>query len=414
MVDFCAVGDAPSVAQQSYEPVGPAQAAVAESGSAAPPDAQPAGPADVIAAQTIDFDFWQRAWKRYWQRRKLRFWAWFARSTRAGERLLLFSWSNSHKDFNRFFVANSYRFGEKLGAHVHGDLKDHLGKFLEGDGEPFLIVKGIFSRKFPQLSLARKLKMDPTNPSCRVVGEEAEKLLDKRRYNLIAAGLIAATGTELRFKQPGQLVYRDYITTPKTEKNQFVEGGDLTLYYRTATPEQAPDVSGGAGKAARVILFACIENPIADPIYLIRADEVISRLTSEQRRLLSDDTFFFFDNWNPQSLGPARINKAKHILYAGSTPEEVPWLSFDPNRIWTEYDRTTPAHRQALVALMAKIRQVGIDSARKIVLQRGDALLVDNYRALTRRYEHGYHNLHFYPPYGPLLRWLRVFYGFPR
>ena len=370
-------------------------------------------PDEVVDTQAIDFGFWLRIWQRYWQRRWLRFWAWYSKRTRAGERWLLLSWDSGQDEFKRYFNENACRFGENLKKHVPKKLERRLEEFIDGGGEPFLIIRGVFSRRYPQLSLTAALESDPANPLRKIAEKRAERLLDKKRFNLIASGLIAATGTELRFKQPTQNVYRDYITSVETEKNQFVEGGDLSLYYRTATPEQPPERTGGAGMAARVILFACVENPIADPIYLIRADEVVARLSDEERKLLKDDSYYFFDNWNPKSLVTARINKAKHVLYNEHVAAE-PWLSFDPNRLWAEFDKTTAAHRLAIVALMESIRHVGASSARKIVLNRGDALIVDNYRALTCRHERGHFYFDPWPLGRPRLRWLRVYYGFPK
>ena len=67
---------------------------------------------------------------------------------------------------------------------------------------------------------------------------------------------------------------------------------------------------------------------------------------------------------------------------------------------------------------MASIQQIAATSARPIVLRRGDALLVDNYRALTRRQEHGYAYIVFKPfmrkRRRPPIRWLRTYYGFPK
>ena len=387
--------------------------AVSDNAQAAAVKPAAAAPDDIVRAATIDFPFWTRIWRRYWQRRWLRFWAWYTKRTRAGERWLIFNGDSHHHEFNAYFNENAYRFGDELHKHFPNDLRRRLEGFTEDGGEPFLIVKGVFSRRLPQKSFAKALERDPANPLRKIVGKNAEKLLGEHRINLIAAGLVAATGAELRYKQPGQKAYRDYITSVDMEKTQFVEGGDIPLYYRSATPEQIPSKTGGAGRAARINLFACIENPIADPVYLIRADDVVSRLTETERRLLSEDSYYFFDFWNLDKLAPGRINLVKHILYDGNTPDK-PWLSFDPNRLWPSYDKTTAAHREALVALMASIQHVGAHNARKIVLQRGDALIVDNYRALICRRERQHFYFDPWPIGRPQLRWLRAYYGFPR
>ena len=70
----------------------------------------------------------------------------------------------------------------------------------------------------------------------------------------------------------------------------------MHLRYRTATPE-LPPATAGLNTAARIIVFACIENPIADPIYLIRADEVINEMPAEKKNLLYEPNFDIFDRW---------------------------------------------------------------------------------------------------------------------
>jgi hypothetical protein len=393
-------------------------------------------PEEAVRDATVDFNFWLRFLLRYLQRRRLRFRAWYAKET--GERdwykfpkwvkfFLFFPWlitlllrlvirrSYGPDGFEKkSYNANAHIFGEKIKKFLPASLKDRLEEFAKGGGEPFLIVRGVFSRRYPQLlSLARRLDSDPNDRSRKIVGEAANKLLEERRYNLIASALIAAADAKHCRKLEKHPVYRDFITDIASEKNQFVEGRDMHLRYRTATPENAPAASG-SGKAARVVLFACIENPIAAPIYLIRADKVVSQLSEKVRSLLLDANFNFFDNWDPDTFVRER-QKQKRILYDGPS-ESDPWLSFDANRLDTTYTKTTPAHLSAVVELMESIRKTAATDAREIVLRRGDALIVDNYRALTCRQEHGYANLVFKPTaFGrPRIRWLRVYYGFPK
>ena len=99
----------------------------------------------------------------------------------------------------------------------------------------------------------------------------------------------------------------------------------------------------------------------------------------------------------------------KSILHRGTD-----WLSFDPNRMCPANIDTI--HNSVMGALLQSIQKVATTSARKIVLRRGDALIVDNYRALTRRQEHGYPSFVVNPwmRSRPPIRWLRVYYGFPR
>ena len=358
------------------------------------------------------------------ERLKLKRWAWFARRTGAEDTALhpMFIWPRSYKryqsGFGGYFDEHAAEFGDYISHKaISGRIRKRLEAFSTGSGEPFLIIRRVFSRRYPQRSLTRSLEDDPSYPTRKIAGEEAADLMEIRRYDRVAAALIAGAGAELRQKQPTQHVYHDFITAGATEKNQFADGGDMHLRYRTATPEQPPARSGGAGKAARIVLFACVENPIADPIYLIRADEVVSKLSPEHKKLLRESTFLFFDNWVSAEVRRYRTTDGKHILYDGNS-ETDPWLSFDPNRFDPTFSKTTAPDLVAVGALMASIQQIAATSARPIVLRRGDALLVDNYRALTRRQEHGYAYIVFKPfmrkRRRPPIRWLRTYYGFPK
>lgn len=319
-------------------------------------------------------------------------------------------------DFVGFFNTNAPRFGNKIKRCIPFDLKQRLEKIKDGNEEPFLVVKGVFSRRFPQYSLARKLADVPGRPTRKSVKEAAAKLIDKGYYDLVASGLIAATDTELRRKLDKDVPYRDFITETAAEISQFAEGTDMYLRYRTATPEMPP-ATAGDNTAARIIVFACIENPIADPIYLVRVDDVLNEMPDKKRNLLYDPDFNIFDKWNTPEVdtqpGP---NPNKRILHRGVSNAD--WLTFDPNRICSIRSKDAD-HNAAIGALMEAIQDaVAKKKVREIVLRRGDALVVDNYRALTRRQEHGYAYLVFKPFMGerrrPPVRWLRIYYGFPK
>jgi hypothetical protein len=380
-----------------HSPVSADEADAGKDGAAS--TQQFADPLTAVRDATVDFNILQRCWMR----RRLRYGAWCAEWT-GGD--------YGRDGFDKFFNENAYRFGEKIKEHLPSGLQQQLKGFIDGGGELFLIVRGVFSRRVLQQSFTKALEDDPSYPSRKIVGYAATKLLDENRYNLIASGLIAATGAELRQKLVDNAVYHDFITATGAEKNPFVNDPDMYLRYRTANPGR-PLAASSDGKAARIILFACVENPIADPIYLIRADEVVSRLLEEHRRLLREASFCFFDDWDPATLVRNRLNEAKRILYDGPS-ETDPWLSFDPQSFDPEYERTTAAQLSAVAALMASIRKTGATSARKIVLRRGDALIVDNYRALTRRYEQGHTYFNFRPLGRPPIRWLRIYRGYPK
>jgi hypothetical protein len=366
---------------------------------------------EAVRAQTFKFGFWLRG--------QLRYEAWRAKQTGAESRMLWWLWPKKYarknvksaqessrasrrlNGFEEFFTNNAPLFGDTIYDGIKQRLSPRLTQQLEGfvesDGEPFLIIRGVFSRRFLQASLTRIRKDNR---------ERAEAFLEKD--HLVASALIAATKTELRRKLDTHTPYRDYFTEVSAEINQFDDRPDMQLRYRTATPE-LPPATAGLNTAARVIVFACIENPIADPIYLIRTDEVIRAMPPEKRDLLYQQDFDIFDRWTRDIRMQPGPGDNKSILHRGTD-----WLSFDPNRVCPA--NIDAIHNSALGALLDSIKTVAATSARKIVLRRGDALIVDNYRALTRRQEHGYGSFVFRPRMRsrPPIRWLRVYYGFPR
>jgi hypothetical protein len=338
--------------------------------------------------------------------------------------------------FGDHFKKNSVALGVKLDkwpwfpAALTGQ-EGALEHFL-GEEEPFLIIKGALLKRHPLPNLVKSLR-EGTDAAAR------KRFL--AHVSLIVAGLIAATHTELRYKEAsrkkhGLHIYQDFFTGEGQEKNRFSDGDrstsdvgvdghgsgrDLHMRYRTATPERPLANTGGISKAARIIVFACIENPISDPIYLIKARDVVSKIKEDTKRHLSDEAFVFFDFWDIETIDRGDLGSSKKILYDGDPGQW--WLSFDPNRFVSRNSdnvKIDGRHLAAVGDLMKCIEETAEDgSARKIVLERGDILIVDNYRALTRRQEHGY--VYFYlnaknfmrrhkvPP----VRWLRMFYGFP-
>ena len=139
----------------------------------------------------------------------------------------------------------------------------------------------------------------------------------------------------------------------------------------------------GLNTAARIIVFTCIENPIADPIYLIRADEVINEMPADKKIFCMNRTSISSIDGPLTYACNSEPGNNKSILHRGTD-----WLSFDPSRVCPANIDTL--HNSVMGALLRASEKVASTSARKIVLRRGDALIVDNYRALTRRQQHGY------------------------
>jgi hypothetical protein len=357
-----------------------------------------------VRAQTFKFSFWLRSQLRYeaWLAKgEESWWKFLFWPQHSSLRRLLFGPQFRRQGFEEYFTINAPLFGEAMYEEIKLDISSRLARGLENlidsKGEPFLIIRAVFSRRFFEASLTSARKDDR---------EKAEALLEAD--NVAASGLIAATKTILRRKLDTDTPYHDYFTEVSTENNRFDDRRDMHLHYRTATPKLPPGIAG-LNTAARSIVFTCIENPLADPIYLIRADDVIGAIPPDKRDLLYEPNFHFFDRWTPDGHMQFEPGGNKRILHRGTD-----WLSFDPSRIWS--DNTDALHNSAIGTLSESIRKVAATSARKIVLRRGDALIVDNYRALTRRQQHGYPSFVVNPwmRSRPPIRWLRVYYGFPR
>jgi hypothetical protein len=346
-----------------------------------------------VRDQTVKFGFWLR--------REMRYEAWRSKQTGGDPRL--FWWFREPRtfagmSFEAYFPSNAYLFGDMVCEGLRPYIP-HLTLRLQSlidSEEPFLVIRGVFSRRFLKGNL---LKYD---------SEEAKRLLEKRHYDLVASALIAATKTQMRLKADTDTPYRDYFTEVSAEINQFDDRPDMHLRWRTATPELPPDTAG-PNTAARIIVFACIENPIADPIYVIRAEDVIREMSAENKGLLYEQNFDIFNRWTSDILMQQGPGSNKRILHP-----KTDWLSFDPNKVCPA--KMDAIHNAALGALLESIRKVAATKARKIILRRGDALIVHNYRALTRRQEHGYSSFFNNPGWmrgTPPIRWLRVYYGFP-
>jgi hypothetical protein len=86
---------------------------------------------------------------------------------------------------------------------------------------------------------------------------------------------------------------------------------------------------------------------------------------------------------------------------------------FDPNRINMQFPSMTFADRAAVGVLRDKIKQASVGAV-EILLERGDALIIDNYRAMVARLEA--HHGHAAPWLWrkPPVRWIRLYAGFRR
>jgi hypothetical protein len=337
--------------------------------------------------------------------------AWRARWTGAEEGRM--THRNYHGDFRRYFTENASEFGVFVAnGAIDGELRAALQAFGAGTSkEPALLLRRAFPRRLLPVGFSARFSRSPGRAKTALAKPEPHHpraYIRKGRFDIVAAALIAAAGAELRQKNKTDLkVWQDFITDADSEITRFRECRDLWQRFRQATPEFAPDDVRPENVAASIVLIACVENTIDDPVYVLSAADVLKGLDQETLSELRKKQFEFVDGW-ASDLSEVNRN-LKRIVGGDADSAEAWWLSFDPNRIICQSDKTSPEGRKAVGRLMQEIERASARAA-PIVLRRGDALLVNNYRALVRRKERARFVITW--PW-PAIRWLRVYYGFP-
>jgi len=339
--------------------------------------------------------------------------AWLARWTGA-ERGRLWR-RNYHGQFENYFAENAYEFGEYVSHKaIVGALRNALQALAtRGDGPPCVVLRGVFPRRWSPFGFSADFS--PATVERRPFGSKAlpprhaKGFINKGRFDIVAAAIIDAAGSELRKKSaPDHAVRQDYITDCDSEAHAFHEGHDLWLRFRQATPEFAPDDPRPDKVAANLVVIGCVENVIKDPLYVLPVADILSTLDHDTLFELRKKQFDFVDGWaaDLSELSPHR----KSIVSGGGDDPKSWYLSFDPNRVVIRSDKTPQEGLRAVAKLLDAINRIGQRTA-PVLLRRGDALIVNNYRTLTRRKERS--RFVFTWPWPPV-RWLRVYYGFPR
>jgi len=327
--------------------------------------------------------------------------------------------------FEHFFIENAPDFGEMVVNKwpLSDALRDALRNLTDEENDlPYLHIKGVFTAPKPlsNLSGIRSSALAKVAPrhwfdiDRKTVTPGLEAHLKDAHYAIKASALLCAAGTELRPKLTTSNVHRDYLSKPDGsafQVTQFDDGCDLPRRYRTAMSELTPGADGGRHHAARVILFACIENPNRDPFYLLRASDVAHQFHERELAALREDRFVFFDNWKIAALSRTKPNP-KRIFYDSPTYSNA-WVSFDPNRLDPECLLAQPDSRNAVKMLLDNVEKLAADDKRaiRIELNRGDALLIDNYRMLVCGTDRGRRR---FARVSPPVRWLRAYLGFTK
>jgi hypothetical protein len=311
------------------------------------------------------------------------------------------NWGWQLREFREDFDARPGEFGKHMVAKNAFDreLKSKLRQILEEkNAYPFLIVSGLLpTGKF--MPPFRKIQ-----GGC---------------YDIICSGLIHQCDCLHKRAVEGKPPWRVFESDSIMQKNVISDGKDMPLRYRQMTPERRMPHEAGVDNenvCARIVVFACVENSLEDPIWLLPVRTIIQGLSEGSKKFLTERKFEFFGTWSLKTLEASEKRGRKSVLVLGDQEDRDGYLSYDMDRFNLADEKLEEGHRVAMAELNSIIEEKGRDEssgAIPIILRKGDLLISDNYRILHCRKERSLD--------GAPLNWLRfnrkrhlrVFYGFP-
>lgn len=338
------------------------------------------------------------------------------------------------------FEATDFLYGTEDGGDVIPPRIASQVRDVAQANQPSLVLREFFERKLKSEYLANGLAS-----SREALSYQQRYFIQSRaaRNGIRASLVLNALGCELRDEIPtGEQWRRGRFTDPDAQITTLRDNEDVTLRYRTGAPHYRwPDDKRekSRGETAPYLLYASIENPTHLPLYVITVQSIIEKLDEAIRwqfpdedlseveiaaevqsvlNLLSTTDVEMFGKWDKRTLRQrsevALIPQPVLANLSGDLNNPDWALRWDPNRIdWSQFLGTDGAIRRAFAALLRCI-ELADEEAEAVVLTRGDALLVDNQRAMVRRRETGLdgasyvNNLFDYPE----AWWLNVYYGF--
>ncbi|MEO1656378.1 MAG: hypothetical protein AAFR65_01535 [Pseudomonadota bacterium] len=320
-------------------------------------------------------------------------------------------------------------------------LRRELEEMRDGT-ESVLHIRELFERKYKADYLRQGL-MSPRELSAYT---NRYFIQSRAARNGIRASLIFDTlDAELRDEiATGENWRRTRYTDEHHQVTTIRDNADVTLRYRTGAPHYRwPDDrrESSQGETAPWVLYMGVENPVNIPLWAITVDQVMGKLRDAARWLYEDEELTeeemdyevdaildlltetditMFGKWDEKTLrqrSEVALIPEPVLKDLRNDRENPHWvLRWDPNRIdWSQFVGTDGAIRRAFAALLKAIEMADAD-AEKIVLNRGDALLINNLRTMVRRKELGaqgapyFDNVLDYPE----AWWLNVYYGFRR
>ncbi|MFZ5616874.1 MAG: hypothetical protein ACOZAA_06090 [Pseudomonadota bacterium] len=234
--------------------------------------------------------------------------------------------------------------------------------------------------------------------------------------DMIAAGLLHLLGSECKSRWPvaGPPVVRTMITAPADAQVGDRDGLDMALRFHQSTVERK--LVGIAGpETCNYKVYACLRNRRRVPIFLLRVKDIIAALPPDER----EGTLKQLQRTPYEKTGPkydlvdtGELQKDQPILKKSPSGDADDWLmSFDPERVKTDDDEAKRAIRTLRNAIFAARR-----TARRIVPEEGDLLIVDNMRVMVSRREYDPESFWEFATamiFRKNTRMLRLYYGFP-
>jgi len=323
-----------------------------------------------------------------------------------------------------FTIVNEYRLIGEFGAKYLRKFlpQEQIDKIkeLRGGANTYLHIKNLptIGFFFPY----------PSEAAFREPGRKTfNEALGKRflHTEMMVAGVAYLLGAHVRrrYEQPDQPVGRDLRTAPDEPQVGDRDGSDMALRFHQSTVEfQLPveNATQGPGhESCRYKIYIGVKNRRRIPVDLIPVREVVANIhpDDETKRagVLHELKQAQFRKQAPTWDVTERAEAVTgEILKEVAGPDGEPdwYMCFDPERVRVPDGGKVEAHNavRQLRAALIRCRK----NAVRIIIERGDVLVIDNQRAFVSRRE-------YYPQtFGDILRlvffrrprWLRLYYAF--
>lgn len=334
----------------------------------------------------------------------------------------------------------------------------------QGAEDPVLILRSLLERKYKALYIASWFRTPRPGEPRGGAGASYFALAREYRNAIKVSMLLDVLGADLRGEfQADPLWNREYFTQSGKQQMPLWDDHDLPLRLRTFAPHlKAPNPSEASsdGEAPIYLAIATIENPLEQPVFILKLKDAIAampeavvsfeemteasepgdaasnrRLAAQAVRTLATTPVKMVGKRDHQNLRPSggrNVSDApllellsREARPADPAADPESWLAadwgvrWDPNRInFAALDPVSNAEVMRALALFIEALDIAARrTEQRIVVRRGDVLIMDNRRALLRRREQDFYTDP--KPMKLLLRmpphwWLRGFYGFRR